>query len=64
MAHTNLHRLEEIVRVAREGQVASLQSATTIVDVLSSLLNSADEPILTEEGIFTCGGRVSKLLVG
>lgn len=31
--------------------MGDIQSAMTIVDELSSLLNSAEDPILTEEGI-------------
>lgn len=38
-----------------EGGVGSLQSATTIVDELSSLLNSAEEPMLTLEGMLSIG---------
>ena len=37
----------------------NIQSAITMVEELSSLLNSAGEPILTEEGIANLFGKIA-----
>lgn len=50
---TNLRRLRMVSQsLGDDGK--DLQSVITIVDEPRSLLNSAEEPILTEEGILVC----------
>ena len=50
MVHTSPHRLLQVlvVRSASKEREDGLQSVTTIEEVLSSLLNSAEDPIFTD----------------
>ena len=50
--HTNLRRLGEVSYCTDNHARVGIQSVTTMEEVVNSLLNSAVEPMLTEEGMF------------